>query len=101
MKRGASLAFEDASLDAILQHLLQGVVDSTDGRRTQHLNKVGHLPLGQVVGEGVVPGVRYALPIDAEHAGGKGVQLTGPRLDVVLRVVLGPTEKTREANLVF
>lgn len=86
-----SLTFEDAGLDAILQHLLQGVVDSTDGRCTQRLHKIGHLPLGQIVGNGVVPGVRHALPVDAEHAGGKGVQVTRPRLDVVLRVVLGPT----------
>lgn len=82
------VTLEDASLDAILQHLLQGVVGSTDGRRMKHLHKIGHLPLGHVVGNGVVPGVRQALPVDAEHAGGKGVQLTGSRLDVVLRIVL-------------
>lgn len=45
----------------------------------------------------MVPGVRYALPVHAEHAGGKGVQLPGPRLDVVLRVVLGPTIRSCEA----
>lgn len=46
----------------------------------------------------MVPGVRYALPVDAEHAGGKGVQLPRPCLDVVLRVVLGSTIRSCEAK---
>lgn len=54
----------------------------------QHLYQVGHLALQRIVGDGVVPGVRHALPVDAEHAGGQSVQLARACLDVILCVVL-------------
>lgn len=81
-------------MDAVLQHLLQGVVVSADGCGVQHLDEVGHLAFGQVVGDGVVPGVRHTLPVDAEHAGGQSVQLAWARLDVILCVVLSRTTCT-------
>lgn len=92
------LTLRDTSLDAILQHLLQGVVESADGCSVQHLYKVGHLALGQIVGDGVVPGVGHALPVDAEHAGRQCVQLARARLDVVLCVVLSPSKCTCETQ---
>lgn len=64
------------------------MVESTDGRGVKHLHEVGHLALGQVVGDGVVPGVGHALPVDAEHAGGQSVQLAWACLYVILSVVL-------------
>lgn len=82
------LTLGDSSLDAIHQHLLQGVVVSADGCGVQHLYKIGHLALGQVVGDGVVPGVWHTLPVNAEHAGGQSVQLARACLDVILCVVL-------------
>lgn len=85
-------------VDAILQHLLQGVVVSADRCGVQHLHKVGHLALGQVVGDGVVPGVGHTLPVDAEHAGGQSIQLARASLDVILCVVLSPTKCTCEAT---
>lgn len=75
-------------MDAVLQHLLHGVVLSTDGRGLQRLHQVGHLALGRVVGDGVVPGVGHTLSVDAEHAGGQSVQLARACLYVVLCVVL-------------
>lgn len=84
----SALTLCDASLDAVLQHLLQGMVVSADGCGLQRLYQVGHLALGQVVGDGVVPGVGHALPVNAEHASGQSVQLPWACLDIVLRVVL-------------
>lgn len=75
------------------------MVESADGSGVQHLYKIGHLALGQVVGDGVVPGVGHTLPVDAEHAGGQSVQLAWACLDVILCVVLSPTKCTCEAPL--
>lgn len=81
----------DTGLDAVLQHLLQRVVESADGGGVQHLHQEGHLAPGWVVGDGVVPRVGHALLVDAEHAGGLSVQLARSSLDVILRVVLTTT----------
>lgn len=78
----------DAGLDAILQHLLQRAVMSTDGCGLQCFYQIWHLPFGHVVGDGVVPGVGHALLVQAEHAGGQSVQTAWTRLDVILGVVL-------------
>lgn len=67
------------------------MVESADGSGVQHLHQEGHLAPGWVVGNGVVPGVRHALPVDAEHAGGQSVQLARSSLDVVFRIVLRAT----------
>lgn len=75
-------------MDLILQHLLQWVILSTDGCGLQRFYQVGHLPFGRVVGDGVIPRVRDALLVDAEHAGGQSVELAWTCLDVILRVVL-------------
>lgn len=81
-------------MDAVLQHLLQGVVVSTDGCGVQHFYEVGHLALGRVVEDSVVPGVGHTLPVDAEHAGGQSVQLAWACLDVIFCVVLSSTCET-------
>lgn len=95
------LTLGDSSLDAILQYLLQGVIQSTDGCGVQHLYQVGHLSLGRVIGDGVVPGVGHTLPVDAEHACGLSVQLARACLDVILCVVLSPATCTCRAALQY
>lgn len=67
------------------------MVDGADGGGVQHLHQEGHLAPGWVIGDGVVPRVRHALLVDAEHAGGLSVQLARSSLDVVLGVVLTTT----------
>lgn len=50
----------------------------------------------------MVPGVRHALSVDAEHASGQSINLSRTSLDVVLSVVLwrkATTETTLEAVL--
>lgn len=69
------------------------MVEGTDGRGVKHLYEVGHLALGQVIGDGVVPGVGHALLVDAEHAGGQSVQLARTCLDVILSVVLSTIKR--------
>lgn len=86
------LTLGDTSLDAILQYLLQGVIESTDCCGVQHLYQVRHLALGRVVGDGVVPRVRHTLPVDTEHASGQSIQLAWASLNVILCVVLSQTE---------
>ncbi len=74
---------------------------SADGCGMQHLYEVGHLALGQVIGDGVVPGVGNTLPVNAEHAGGQSIQLAWTGLDVIFCVVLSPTKCTCEAAFII
>lgn len=89
--QSAPLTLWDTGLDAVLQDLLQRVVESADGSGVQHFHQEGHLAPGWVVGNSVVPRVRHTLLVDAEHAGGLSVQLAWSSLDVILCVVLTAT----------
>lgn len=89
------LTLGDTSLDAILQHLLQGVIVSADCCGVQHFYQVGHFALGQIVGDGVVPRVRHTFAVDTEHASGQSIQLAWAGLDVILCVVLRQTKYRR------
>lgn len=78
----------DLCLNSVLQHLLQRVVESTDGCGVEHFYQVGHLSFGWIIEDGMVPGIGHAFIVDAEYSGGQSVELAWSRLDVVFGVVL-------------